>query len=350
MQPARPMTHEPSDRATGGGSGGADPQRTLGVLLMTFGSPATLEDVPAYLSSVRGGRPVADDLVAEFQRRYRVIGGSPLLSITQAQAAAVERVLNEGAGDTRFKVGIGMRHAPPFIADGLAELAAAGARRIVAIIMSPQYSPLIMGGYHRAVEAASDRLGAGVQVSVAGAWHRHPGFLRALARRVTEALDRFPAGERDRVPVILTAHSLPKAVVDREPEYLEQLKETVQAVVALAGLDATSADGQRRWWFAYQSAGHTPEEWLKPDLKDVLPLLRAAGYRRVLVVPVQFLADHLEILYDIDVAARAEAEAAGTEFHRIESLNLLPTFIQALADVARAELQIEAPMAEAHAG
>ncbi len=326
---------------------------TLGVLLMTYGSPATPDDVPAYLASVRGGRPAPPELVAEFQRRYRVVGGSPLLRITQEQAAALEARLNASAEGEPDRVGVGMRHAPPFIADALAELAAAGIRRVAAIILSPQYSPIIMGGYHRAVEAARQRLNGQLEVSVAGAWHRHPGFLRALAQRVVEALERFPADVRDRVPVILTAHSLPKSVVDREPEYLEQLQETVRAVVSLAGLDDApsvpslpAAPGGRRWSFAYQSAGHTPEEWLKPDLKDVLPVLRAAGHRHVLVVPIQFLADHLEILYDIDVAARQEAEAAGLVFHRTESLNCSPLFIDALADIARRELsQTPSPVA-----
>ncbi len=319
---------------------------TLGVLLMTYGSPATLDDVPAYLASTRGGRPAPEDLVAEFQRRYRLIGGSPLLGITRAQGAAVEARLNEtAAGDVRFKVGVGMRHAPPTIPEGLAGLAAAGAQRIAAVIMSPQYSPYIMGGYHRGVDAGRERLGAGVEIAVAGPWHWHPDFLGALARRVHGALDRFPAQERDRVQVILTTHSLPKPVVDREPEYLDQLEETVRSIVDRAGLDRPTGTGMARWGFAYQSAGHTPEEWLKPDLKDILPGVRAAGHRHVLVVPVQFLADHLEILYDIDVAAREEAAAAGLAFHRIESLNCDPQFIDALADVARRTLGLS-PLGE----
>jgi protoporphyrin/coproporphyrin ferrochelatase len=311
------------------------PTRTLGVLLMTYGSPATLDDVPAYLSSVRGGRPAPEELVREFRRRYAVIGGSPLLEITRQQAAAVAARLNETApAGTRFVAEVGMRHAPPLIGDALARLARHGPERVAAVILSPQYSPIILGGYHRAVEAARERL-PGVDVRVPGAWHLHPLFLQALAERVREALDRFPAAERDDVPVILTAHSLPRSVVDREPEYVAQLKETVQAVVERLGFPPG------RWQFAYQSAGHTPEEWLKPDLKDLLPGLRDAGHRHVLVVPVQFLADHLEILYDIDVAARQEAEEAGLAFHRIESLNTMPLFVDALADVARQTLEVE---------
>jgi ferrochelatase len=199
------------------------------------------------------------------------------------------------------------------------------------VILSPQYSPYIMGGYHRAVDAARETI-PGVDVQVSTAWHLHPLFLGALSQRVQEALERFPAAERERVPVVLTAHSLPRPVVDREPNYVEQLLETVRAVVDLCAL------APERWQFAYQSAGHTPEEWLKPDLKDVLPGLRAAGHRDVLVAPVQFLADHLEILYDIDVAAGQEAEEAGLRLHRIESLNTMPLFVDCLAAVARQTL------------
>ncbi|HEX2513767.1 MAG TPA: ferrochelatase, partial [Chloroflexota bacterium] len=181
---------------------------TLGLLLMTYGSPATLDDVPAYLASTRGGRPAPEDVVAEFRRRYALIGGSPLLRITREQAAATAARLNQSAPPgTRFVATVGMCHAPPLIADSLRDLEAEGAQRIGAVILSPQYSPYIMGGYHRAVDAALASI-PGVEVRVSTAWHLHPLFLDALSSRVQEALARFPAGERERVPVILTAHSL----------------------------------------------------------------------------------------------------------------------------------------------
>ncbi|MGB2940786.1 MAG: ferrochelatase, partial [Candidatus Dormiibacterota bacterium] len=143
--------------------------------------------------------------------------------------------------------------------------------------------------------------------------------------------------QRPQVPVILTAHSLPRTVVDREPDYLEQIMATVDAVVEAAHLQP----GQ--WRFAYQSAGHSPEEWLKPDLKDLLPSIREEGHKDVLVVPVQFLADHLEILYDIDIAAREEADEAGLNFHRIQLMNTMPAFIAALAEVVSRELEPATP-------
>jgi ferrochelatase len=226
-----------------------------------------------------------------------------------------------------------MLHSEPRIDPALRRLAAAGVKRVVGIVLSPQWSPIIMGGYTRAIEAAGGHLGDGAEVTVAGPWHLLPEFIEALSDRVSEALALLPAARRGSVPVILTAHSLPKTVVDREPEYLEQLMATVHAVVEHAGLEPG------RWHFAYQSAGHSPEEWLKPDLKDLFPALVAAGNREVLVVPVQFLADHLEILYDIDVAARQEAEESGIDFHRIELMNTSPVFIRALNAVVARELQ-----------
>jgi ferrochelatase len=294
------------------------------VLLMTYGSAATAEEVPAYLRSVRGGRDADPELVAEFQRRYRLIGWSPLVRITLEQGAALQRRLDADHGTGRYRVEVGMLHSEPTIDQAVARLAAAGTRRLIGIVLSPQWSPVIMGGYRRALDAAAPRLGPDAQVALAGPWHQTPAFLDALAERVTEALDRLDPD----VPVLFTAHSLPRAVVDRDPGYLDQIDETIDAVVERTGL------ARGRWQFAYQSAGHSPEEWLTPDLKDLLPGLRDDGHKAVLVVPVQFLADHLEILYDIDIAAREEATEAGLAFNRIELMNTTPTFIRALADVA----------------
>jgi ferrochelatase len=294
------------------------------VLLMTYGSAAGAEEVPAYLRSVRRGKDPDPELVAEFQRRYQLIGWSPLVRITLDQGAALQRLLDAGQGAGRYRVEVGMLHSEPRIDEAVARLAVAGARRLVGIVLSPQWSPVIMSGYPRALEAATGRLSPDTEVILAGPWHRTPSFLDALAEKVEQALSRIGP----EAPVLFTAHSLPRAVVDRDPGYLDQIAETIDGVVERTGLD------RGRWQFAYQSAGHSPEEWLKPDLKDLLPGIRAAGHRAVLVVPVQFLADHLEILYDIDVAAREEAEEAGLSFHRIELMNASPAFIRALADVA----------------
>jgi ferrochelatase len=223
-----------------------------------------------------------------------------------------------------------MRFSEPSITTGLDALAGRGVQRVVAIVLSPQFSPLLMGGYARAIEAARVELGDDApEVSVADAWHEEPAFVDAVATRVAHALAKMPTGERDTVPVLMTAHSLPKRVADQEPGYLAQLRDTAVAVAVRAGLS------ERRWQFCWQSAGHEPGEWMKPDFADLMPLLAAAEHRSVLVAPVQFLADHLETLYDVDVGAREQAERSGLTFHRIDSLNADPRLIAALATVSR---------------
>jgi len=307
---------------------------------MTYGSPASIdrEDVRAYLARVRGGREPASELVDEFTHRYQVIGGSPLVEITRAQATALANSLG-------WPVEVGMRFSEPSILAGLAALAESGVATVAGVILSPQYSPLLMNGYTRALEEAQAALGGAVpEVTVAGAWNEETTFVAALAHRIREALDRLPSDEREAVAVLMTAHSLPRRVAEQEPQYLEQLRTTAHAVATTARLE--DAD----WSFCWQSAGHEPGEWMKPDFADLMPELAAAGRRSVLVAPVQFLADHLEILYDVDVGARDQAERSGLLFHRIESLNADPGLIEALSAVARTVLTTGADRSRPQSG
>ncbi len=302
----------------------------LGVVLATFGSAVTADDVPAYLTSVRGGREVPADLIDEFRRRYDLIGRSPLIDITAEQGRELQAALDAESGSRDAVVVPGMLHSEPTLAAALDTVHAEGARRIVVVVLAPQYSPIILAGYERAVTAWS-AAHPDADVHIAGAWHLIPEWIGALAERVSEALARLDPAVRDSIPVIFTAHSLPRPVVDRDPGYITQLRDTANAVARALRLDAT------RWSFAYQSAGHTPEEWLTPDVKDLFPGFRDAGVTEVLIVPLQFLADHLEILYDIDIAAREEAEEAGITMHRIALPNTQPAFIRALAAVVERE-------------
>ena len=301
-----------------------------GVLLLTFGSAVTSADVPEYLRSVRGGREPSAEVVDEFRRRYDAIGRSPLIDITLAQAAALQAVLDRDHGAGAFVVRAGMQHSAPHIADAVVELIELGAQTIVGVVLAPQYSPIILAGYERAARAARESHPR-VDLRIAGAWHALPEWIDSLSNRLGAALQALPDSQAD-TPVIFTAHSLPRAVVERDPGYIDQLRETAAAVAARAGLDAS------RWQFAYQSAGHTPEPWLTPDVKDLLPGLRDRGVTAVLVAPVQFLTDHLEILYDIDVAAVDEARSLGIEMRRIEMPNASPELIAALAAVVHREL------------
>jgi ferrochelatase len=286
-----------------------------GVLLMTYGAPRDDDDLPRYLAAVRGGRQPSDELVREMRRRYGLIGGSPLVEITRAQAAALEREL--GAG---YVCAAGMRFSDPTIAGSAAELVRRGATSLVGVVLSPQWSPTLMGGYLNSLKEAAHSLD--VPWSARASWHRDEAFLDALAELVTESLTSEAA-------IVFTAHSLPRRVFEAEPAYVAELRETAELVAGRVGLPANG------WAWAYQSAGHTQEEWLRPDLKELFPDLAARGVRDVLVVPVQFLSDHLEVLYDLDIAAADEARAAGLRYRRISMPNVRRAFIRALATVAR---------------
>jgi ferrochelatase len=302
----------------------------LGVVLATFGSAVTAEDVPVYLASVRGGREVPEDLIDEFRRRYDLIGRSPLIDITQSQCAALQSLLDSETPGDGARVVAGMLHSQPPLTGALDALDAEGTRRIIVVALAPQYSPIILAGYERTVAAWREDHPE-VDVRIAGAWHLMPDWIDALAERVEEALASLEPQIRTGIPIIFTAHSLPRPVVDRDPGYITQLHDTASAIAARLGL------GDERWSFAYQSAGHTPEEWLTPDVKDLFPGFRSRGITEILVVPLQFLADHLEILYDIDIAAGEEAAEAGITLHRIALPNTQPAFIRALAAVVERE-------------
>src|SRR5947207_7107103 len=279
---------------------------------MTYGAPDGDADVPRYLAAVRGGRPADDELVAEMRRRYARIGGSPLIRLTVAQATALEQLLG-------VPCAAGMRFSEPSIAAAAHDLVARGVTYLVGIVLSPQWSPLLMGGYIRTLAAAVAELG--VRWSAVESWHRTPEFVDGLAELVRDATPGASS-------IIFTAHSLPRRVFETEPEYVAQLRETAELVAPRVPL------GPHEWRWAYQSAGHTQEEWLRPDLKELFPEIAASGAREVLVVPVQFLSDHLEVLYDLDVAAAEEARASGLRYRRIAMPNTRPSFIRALAAVA----------------
>jgi ferrochelatase len=298
---------------------------------MTFGSATTAAGVRDYLASVYRGRPVPEDLITEFERRYEIVGRSPLVDITRAQGAALQQVLDAQEGPGRIVVRTGMLHSEPRIAGAFQELVAAGADQLTGIVLAPQFSPVILAGYGRSLEAARAEAPAAIPVHLAGAWYDRPAFIASLAERLVAGLNRFDPARRHGVPVIFTAHSVPLSVMELDPGYITQLTDTAAAIAEAVGLSRS------RWQFAYQSAGHSPEPWLTPDLLDVLPTLKAAGHREALIAPLQFCADHLEVLYDLDVAARGQAEAAGVAYHRMEMPNTSPSFIRALADVVARE-------------
>jgi len=296
---------------------------TTGVLVMAYGGPDSLDDVEPYLLDVRGGRETPAGIVAEVRERYAKIGGrSPIRERTDAQAAALAARLNHNG--RRFQVVVGMRHWHPYIRQTVADLRAQGVRRLVGLVMAPHYSRMSVGAYYRALAEAAE----GLEVREIEQWHLLPGYIGTLAERVREAWERFPEADRARVPVIYTAHSLPERIRTWDDPYPTQLAETVDAVAA--------ALGPHPHRFAYQSAAMTREPWLGPDAGDVLDELARAGAPGVVIAPIGFVCEHVEILYDVDIELRARATALGVQLERIRMVNDAPDVMTDLADLVRA--------------
>lgn len=295
----------------------------VGVLVMAYGGPNSLDEVERYLFDVRGFRPTPAHVVEEVRARYARIGGrSPILQRTEAQARALQAALGD---DGRFAVSVGMRHWHPYLGDALARMAEAGIRRAVGLVMAPHYSRLSIGAYYQAVEEAD----AGIEVRGIQDWHLMPGYVEALAGRVRDALGRLPAGARDSAPVIFTAHSLPERIRTWDDPYPDQLAATTAAVVA--------ALGGRPHRFAYQSASPAREPWLGPDVRECLEALAAGGARHVVVAPIGFVCEHVEILFDLDVELAEHAAGLGVQLIRTAMLDDAPPMIAGLAALVRDE-------------
>ena len=288
-----------------------------GVLLMAHGTPSSMDEMPEYLRLVRGGRPPSAELVAEMTHNYEAIGGrSPLTDLTLAQRDALSRRLGADV-----PVAVGMRNWKPFIKDAIAGLAGRGVTRVIGIPLAPQFSTLSVSKYF---DAAAQAMPAGVSLEAIHSFHTHPLLLDAFAERLRDA--KPAAGEE----VVFTAHSLPARVVETGDPYPSEVAATAAGVAARAGV------GQ--YHVAYQSAGRTPEPWIGPDVGALIIERAMQGARRFLVVPVGFVCDHTEILFDIDVQAKASADSSGAALRRTESLNTQPTFIAMLEDLVRQRL------------
>ena len=289
------------------------------ILLMAYGTPTEESEIEPYLIDIRRGRKSSADQIEDLKRRYREIGGrSPLLEVTKAQAFELQRRLQ--ANEIKVPVYYGMKHWHPYISETVREILKLGAHRIVSLVLAPHYSRLSVGGYRVLLETAlaSSR---DIKIDFVESWYDNPLFQAAMTEKVINGLKGFPqSGE---ISVLFTAHSLPERIIAEGDPYSSQLLESCRTIAKLACIE--------RWSFAYQSAGRTGEKWLGPDIREVLE--GTASNSKVLVVPIGFVADHLEILYDIDVEAQAFAKSRDILLHRTESLNTSRSFIAALADI-----------------
>lgn len=310
----------------------AGPARPVGVLVMAHGTPATAEGIEPFYTSIRRGRPPTPELLGELVGRYEAIGGtSPLTARTRAQVDGVAAAL-EALAPGGFLVRYGAKYTTPTIEDGMAELTAAGVVGVVGIVLTPHRSSLGSGEYlRRAARAAADA-DPGVAFAAVPSWHRADGFAQILADRTAAALSSVPPGSRARIAVFFTAHSLPLRVVAEGDPYPDQVAESARDVADLLGLDEAP---DLTWGVAWQSAGRTADPWIGPDLLAEIGRVAAEGATAVVVCPVGFVSDHLEVLYDLDIEALHVARAAGVAFARTPSLNDDPAYLDVLAEVVR---------------
>jgi ferrochelatase len=321
----------------------------IAVLLLAFGCPDSIESIEPYITNVMGGRKPSPEQLQKIKERYQKIGGrSPLLDITKRQSEALERDLNRGKGqgvrDKEFRVFVGMRYWHPFIKDALKEIVSLNAERIVVLVMAPHYSKISTGHYIKTVNDAMAELtsispiyirgsGGGLNISFVNNWHTHPLFLESVAEKIKNGISNFPSlissplrGEGEGVQIIFSAHSLPQ----KDDTYVKQLHETIDGVIKLTG--------DISWHLGFQSKGMSPGEWLEPTVDSILERLSKEGKKYVLMAPVGFVSDNIETLYDIDIVYKKKAESLGLIFHRTESLNDSPKFIESLSSIIREQL------------
>lgn len=291
-------------------------------LLMAYGTPGSVDRMKCYLSDIRGGRPMADEFVQEFQHRYTLIGGSPLTKLTYDQAKKTSEELHRRGHD--ISVYVGMRHWSPWIKDAIGQMYLHGIEEAVGIVMAPHYSSMSVAKYWAKIDEAQQMHNTTINFSYVDSWYRQPSFLQALETNIRAGLEKFPSEIQDKVKVVFTAHSLPERLVKMGDPYDDQLKDNAKIMAErLGNID---------WMFSYQSAAHTGEPWLGPQIEDVVVDLAKEGYQHMLVAPIGFVCDHVEIMYDIDIEAKTIADEHNIQLERTDSMNSDTLFIEAVAN------------------
>jgi protoporphyrin/coproporphyrin ferrochelatase len=303
-------------------------KKPIGVLVMAYGGPNSLDEIPGYLADIRSGRPTPTAITEEIRNNYRQIGGkSPLLEITRLQMQALGAHLKP----SDFNLYLGMRHWAPWIEETVRDMLEDGISQAISIVLAPHFSKLSVAKYQTKIAVGLKLYHGQIEFTHIESYYDAPGLIHAFTNRVKQGLERWTSAEQNSVRVIFSAHSLPVRIQQMGDPYVEQLHQTARLVAESAGLD----DAQ--WSWSYQSAGRTPEPWLGPQLPDHLRELARQGVRNVISVPVGFVSDHVEILYDIDIQAQEVAKELGMRLERPPALNDDPLFIQTLADIIRSK-------------
>ena len=300
----------------------------IGVLIMAYGGPNNLAEIPGYLADIRAGRPTTPAVLAEITNNYRQIGGkSPLLEFTEQQVAAVQEQLDPA----QFKCYLGMRHWAPWIEEVVGQMVADGITHAVSLVLAPHYSKMSIAKYQDKIQDGLEMYHGDIEFVHINSYHDASPYIEALTNRVQDGLERWPETERDDVHVIFSAHSLPVRIIKMGDPYDTQLRETATLVADKAGLR------EDQWSWSYQSAGRSPEPWLGPQLEEYIPELAEKGIKKIVSIPIGFVSDHVEILFDIDIEAQKAAKEHGVRLERPPALNTDPLFIETLVDEIQAK-------------
>jgi protoporphyrin/coproporphyrin ferrochelatase len=302
----------------------------IGLLVMAYGTPARLDEVGAYYTHIRRGNPPSPEKLQELIDRYTAIGGvSPLNEITREQVQQLEATLNEKSADCTFKAYPGMKHTHPFIEEAVEQMAKDGIEKIVGIVLAPHFSSMSIGAYIQSAKQAIEKFPI-AQSTFVRHYHLEPHFIQAIVERVREALQRFAEEDRENVKVLFTAHSLPVKILETGDPYPTQLRESAAEVASQIGLT--------NWEMGWQSAGQTAVPWLGPDILERMQSLHEEGVKNIVICPIGFVSDHLEVLYDNDVECQNLAHELGMHMERTASLNADPLFIEALAQTVLSQI------------
>jgi len=300
-------------------------KKTMGLLVMAYGTPYKEDDIERYYTHIRRGRPPTPEALEELKGRYRAIGGiSPLAKITQDQAEALRVRLNEVQDDIDFKLYIGLKHIEPFVEDAVEQMRKDGITEAVSIVLAPHFSTFSVKSYNGRAKETAEKLG-GPHITSVESWYNEPKFIQYWTEKVSETFNSMSAEERTKACLIVSAHSLPEKIIANGDPYPEQLKETADLIAQAAGVE--------NYEVGWQSAGQTPEPWIGPDVQDLTrELHEQKGYTTFVYTPVGFVTDHLEVLFDNDYECKVVTDEIGANYYRPEMPNTQPLFIDAMCD------------------
>ncbi|MGG4490440.1 ferrochelatase [Metabacillus idriensis] len=309
-------------------------KKTMGLLVMAYGTPYKEEDIERYYTHIRHGRPPAPEMLQDLKDRYEAIGGiSPLAKITLDQAKSLEEHLNAVQNEVQFKMYLGLKHIEPFVEDAVKQMKEDGIEEAVSIVLAPHFSTFSIKSYNGRAKQEAENLG-GLEITSVDSWYKEPKFIDYWTGKVKETYASMTSDEREKAVLIVSAHSLPEKIIAAGDPYPDQLQETADLIAEAAGIE--------NYEIGWQSAGNTPEPWLGPDVQDLTrDLYEQKGYRTFVYIPVGFVADHLEVLFDNDYECKVVTDELGAKYYRPEMPNAQDEFIECLSTVVLKELSMK---------